>query len=145
MKTIVGFTVGALATLALTTAADAQVDQAAQAMQGGGTRCFFHYTLFFGLNNTGNVSARAGTPCIVWFKIGPHSGLQERSGFDAITSVVVTQRPRNGAARVSYYKFVIFQPKPGFTGKDSMTVHYTGHGQGQPRETTVAFAIDVHQ
>jgi hypothetical protein len=154
MKTLVGFTVGALATLVLATAADA-FDGGAGIDQGGNTLedisaphqvpdrgCAFRYTLFFGQNNPGNITAHAGKLCRVNFTTGPRSGRQ--SGFDAIFSVLITERPRNGTAVIDGQKAIRFQPKLGFTGKDSMTVRYKGNGQGQPRETTVTFAIDVH-
>lgn len=155
MKTMVGFTIGALATLVLATAADAAGlgmrpdDQGGNAVedtyaprQAPDRGCTYRYSLFFGQSNSGNIALAAGKPCRVWLQTGPRSG--RPSGFDAISSVLITERPRNGTAVVDGQNAIRFQPKLGFTGKDSMTVRYTGNGQGQPREATVTFAIDVH-
>jgi len=52
--------------------------------------------------------------------------------------------PRNGAAETGNDGSIRYEPKPGFTGKDSMTVRYTGsRNDAVPVEGTVTFSIDV--
>jgi hypothetical protein len=58
------------------------------------------------------IGVRAGTPC----KFIP-SGL--------IISPAIIERPHNVAAVLRADGGIYFYPKPGFTGKDSMTVRYS--------------------
>jgi hypothetical protein len=95
MKTMAGFTM-ALATLVFATAADADV----YGCSGGRA----------GENKI--IGVRAGTPC----KFIP-SGL--------IISPAIIERPHNVAAVLRADGGIYFYPKPGFTGKDSMTVRYS--------------------
>jgi len=102
MKTIVGFTMG-LATLVFATAADAQ-----------DRRCF----------GRGISGVPAGTPCV----FGP-SRPRAPLGFEwrgmMLYSTEIIERPHNGTAVLRADGGTYYNPKPGFTGKDSMTVRYT--------------------
>jgi hypothetical protein len=127
MKTIVGFTVGALAAL-LATAADADVqDRVCPAPK---------YRLLWGQHSQGVFGVRTGTPCrVVLFT----------RGYRTISSAEIVERPHNGTAAPRADGNIYFYPKPGFTGKDSMAVRFMGTGRevGVRRQGTVTFSIDV--
>jgi len=129
MKTRAAFTMAALvATLVLTTAAEADVqDRVCPAPK---------YRFHWGQHSQGVFGVRAGTPCrVVLFM----------RGYATISSTEIIERPHNITAVPRTDGNIYISPKPGFTGKDSMTVRYTGTGRqvGVPRQATVTFSIDV--
>jgi hypothetical protein len=66
-------------------------------------------------------------------------------GRSTISSVQVIRGPNNGTASLAGPAAIRFQPRPGFTGHDSMVVRYSGTGAaGRPAEATVTFAIIVN-
>jgi hypothetical protein len=100
MKTIVAFTMAALATLILATAADADAqDQQCQRIRG---------------RNGGLISVRVGTPC----EILPFYGWR---GY----ATEIIKPPRNGTALLRADGSIIYSPKPGFIGRDGMRVRRT--------------------
>jgi hypothetical protein len=133
MKTIVGFALGALATLVLATAADADVqDRVCPAPR---------YSIYWGQHSQGVFGVRAGTPCRVVLFTGAYF-----RDINRIYSAQIIEAPHNVRAVPRADGNIYIWPKPGFTGKDSMTVRYTGTGReiGVTKEATVTFSIDVY-
>jgi hypothetical protein len=97
MKTVVAFTMAALATLVLATAADADV-QDRQCQRGRG------------------IGVRAETPCV----IRPLSYWVPWA-----RPVEIIERPHNGTAVLRADGSIYYSPKPGFTGRDSIRVRRT--------------------
>jgi hypothetical protein len=128
MKNMVGFTVGALVTLLLATAADADVQDRVCPAPKFGFR--------WGQHSQGVFGVRAGTPCrLVLFM----------RNYATISSAQIIERPHDVTAVPRADGNIYISPKPGFTGKDSMTVRYTGTGReiGVTKEAFVTFSIDV--
>jgi hypothetical protein len=99
MKTVVGFTM-ALGTLVVATAADADVRE---------RQCEVRVSL---------ISVRAGTPCI----FRPLDRTSFRGGALTLYSTEITEPPHEGTAVLRADGSIHYSPKPGFTGRDSMTV-----------------------
>jgi Bacterial Ig domain len=125
VKAMVGFTIGALATLVLATAANAQEP-----------RCRAKYRFIWGQHSEGWFAAPTGSPCRVNLRMG---------GVSTISSAQIIERPHSGTAVTGADGTIRFQPNSGFTGKDSMTVRYKGTGRevGASQEATVTFSITV--
>jgi hypothetical protein len=127
MKTMGGFTIGALATLVLAAAVDAQEQ-----------RCRAQWRISWEHHFQGWFAAPAGSACRVLYILDTNSAVT------MISSAQIVESPRNGAAETGNDGSVRYEPKPGFTGKDSMTVRYTGsRNDAVPVEGTVTFSIDV--
>jgi hypothetical protein len=127
MKTRVGL-IMALATLVLATAADAQERP-----------CTARWRISWEHHFQGWFAARAGSACRVRYTVGTFSNIT------TISSPQIIEQPRNGAAVTGNDGSIRYQPKPGFTGKDSMTVRYTGIRDNRVKlEGTVTFSIDVY-
>jgi hypothetical protein len=117
MKTI-AFTM-ALATLVLATAADADAQD--RRCKGPG-------------RGWGTISVSAGTPCV--FGMGGQSALTYAAFIQSVRSLgmmlystEIIERPHNGTAVFqagSYGGTIYYSPKPGFTGRDSIRVRFTG-------------------
>jgi hypothetical protein len=119
MKTMVAFTM-ALTTLVLATAADAQ-DRRCQ--QGG-------------RSGHSVIGVRAGTPCTF---MGVGAG-----GIGMILSTEITESPHNGTAVGRADGGIIFYPKPGFTGRDSVRARFTVNSfPNGTRTVSRAFSINV--
>jgi hypothetical protein len=103
MKTIAVFTM-ALTTLVLATAADADA-QDQRCLRSGRHGGY------------GEVYVRAGTPCTF---IGVGAG-----GIGMILATEIVESPHNGTAVARADGGIIFYPKPGFTGKDSVRARFT--------------------
>jgi hypothetical protein len=126
-KAMGGFVNAALATLVLATAADAQERP-----------CSARWRISWEHHMEGRFAARAGSACRVRYTVGTFSNVT------TISSAEIIERPRNGAAVTGNDGSIRYQPKPGFTGKDSMTVRYTGIRDNRVKlEGTVTFSIDV--
>jgi hypothetical protein len=122
----VGFAIGALATLILATAADAQEPP-----------CKAKFGFRWGQHREGFFAARAGSPCRVTLRM---------LGRSTISSAEIIERPHSGTALPGVDGTIRFQPNAGFAGKDTMTVRYRGTRQGsgdELRESTVTFSITV--
>jgi hypothetical protein len=127
MKTMGGFTIGALATLVLAAAVDAQEQ-----------RCRAQWRISWEHHFQGWFAAPAGSACRVLYILDTNSAVT------TISSAQIVEGPRNGAAETGNDGSIRYEPKPGFTGKDSMTVRYTGsRNDAVPVEGTVTFSIDV--
>jgi hypothetical protein len=125
---IVGSINAALATLVLATAADAQEP-----------RCTARWRISWEHHYQGWFAARAGSACRLRYTVGTFSNVT------TISSPQIIEQPRNGAAVTGNDGSIRYQPKPGFTGKDSMTVRYTGIRDNRVKlEGTVTFSIDVY-
>jgi hypothetical protein len=82
-------------------------------------------------------STRAGSPCRLTVSM---------LGRATISSAEIIEGPHNGTAVPAADGSIRFQPKTGFTGKDTMTVRYRGTGNELAavlRQATVTFAITV--
>ena len=127
-KAMVSFTMGALATLILAATAYADVqDRVCPAPK---------FRFRWGQHSQGVFGVRAETPCRVVLFMG---------GYATISSAQVTEPPHNVRAVARTDGNIYIYPKSGFTGKDSMTVRYTGTGRekGVAKEAFVTFSIDV--
>jgi hypothetical protein len=109
MKTIVGFTMAALATLVLATAADADVQ---------GQRC---NPQTWGRGAGGVIGVRAGTPCVILPTFGWRGYATE-----------TIEPPHNGTAVLRADGSIYYSPKPGFTGRDHIRVRRTRCGPRYP-------------
>ena len=136
MKTKVGFAMGALATLVLATAAYADVQDRV---------CFSpKYHVSWGQHRQGMFGVRSGMPCRVVLMVGPDGGFI--GPYATISSAEIIHPPQNLKAVPRADGNIYVWPQPGFTGKDSMIVRYTGTGRGtigRTREGFVTFSIDV--
>ena len=98
--------------------------------------CAAKYSFRWGQQSQGLFSTKAGISCRVSLLM---------FGNSTISSAQIIQGPGNGTAVASSNGTIRFQPKPGFTGTDSMTVRYGGTGAaGVQREATVTFVITVY-
>jgi hypothetical protein len=98
-------------------------------------QCFARYSGIWELQNQGTLVARSGIACRIPLSTANAS----------ITSVDIVRPPSNGTASTLNSYSILFHPREGFRGQDSMVVHYSGNdGVGRPREATVIFAITVH-
>jgi hypothetical protein len=97
MKTVVGFTMAALATLVLATAADADAQN---------RRCDARGPL---------ISVRAGATCVFSPPI-------IRGGGYSYHSTEIIETPHEGTAVLRTDGRIYYSPRPGFTGRDSMKV-----------------------
>src|ERR1043166_4762212 len=99
-------------------------------------QCFARYRFNWGQHSQGHLATKAGTACRLRLLM---------RGRSAISSVQVIRGPSNGTASLAGPAAIRFQPRPGFTGHDSMVVRYSGTGAaGRPAEATVTFAIIVN-
>jgi hypothetical protein len=122
MKTMVAFSM-ALATLVLATGADANVqDQRCLRSDRHGGH--------------GEVYVRAGTPCT--FR-GVNPG-----GIAMILATEIIEPPHNGTAVARADGGIIFYPKAGFTGRDSVRARFTmNRFPNGTRTLSRAFSINV--
>jgi hypothetical protein len=126
-KAMVGFTNAALVTLVLVTAANAQEP-----------RCRAQWRISWEHHFQGWFAAPAGSACRVLYILDTNSAVT------TISSAQIVEGPRNGAAVTGDDGSIRYEPKPGFAGKDSMTVRYTGSRDDTVKlEGTVTFSIDV--
>jgi hypothetical protein len=126
-KAMVGFAVGALATFGLAAAADAQEP-----------RCRAQWRISWEHHFQGWFAAPAGSACRVLYMLDTNLAVT------TISSAQIIEPPRNGAAVTGNDGSIRYEPKPGFTGKDSMTVRYMGSRDDNVElEGTVTFSIDV--
>ena len=98
-------------------------------------QCFARYVGHWGVQTTGTLAAKSGVACRIPLNTGNAS----------ITSVEIVRPPSNGTASAINSYSILFHPRAGFRGQDSMVVYYSGNdGIGRPREATVTFAITVN-
>jgi hypothetical protein len=120
MKTRMAFIMAALATPVLATAADAGAQDRRCQMRGKSPRV---------------ISVRAGTPCVF--------------GLFGLHYSEIIDPPHNGTAVLRSDGRVYYSPRPGFTGRDGMTVRLscqalqaegaTGCGLPSPRRALAIF------
>jgi hypothetical protein len=130
MKTMIGFTTGALATLVLATAAYADVQD---------QLCYWspwNRISWGGRHVQGTFGVRAGRPC----RVPNLTGL--RHSLMTVIKAEIVEPPHNGTAVARNDGDIYFYPKSGFTGKDSMTVRYVSR-RIRPTHGFVTYAIDV--
>ena len=94
--------------------------------------CGAKYRFTWGQQSQGLFSTKVGTACRVNLLM---------YGTATVSSAQIIKGPENGTAATGNDGTIRFQPKPGFTGADSMTVRYKGAGS---KEATVTFAITVY-
>ena len=97
--------------------------------------CRANYHFMWGQDSQGSISNDGAAACRLQIRLG---------GRSSMSSVEIVKQPSNGTASPAGASSLVFKPKPGFKGSDSMVVRFSGTGPSGPGTSTVTFALTVN-